>query len=101
MDNQRREGGSGRNAANPKRCTWASTPPLIVYHDEEWGVPLHEDSSLFELLVLEGAQAGLSWETVLRKRERYRALFRNFEPALVARTTPARIERMIQDPGII
>ncbi|HMF28325.1 MAG TPA: DNA-3-methyladenine glycosylase I, partial [Candidatus Cybelea sp.] len=101
MDDQRRERGRGRNRADTKRCTWASTPLLIVYHDAEWGVPLHNDSSLFELLVLEGAQAGLSWETVLRKRDRYRAFFRNFEPALVARTTPARIERMIQDPGII
>jgi DNA-3-methyladenine glycosylase I len=64
-------------------------------------VPLHDDSSLFELLVLEGAQAGLSWETVLRKRERYRALFKRFDPAIVARTTPARIERLLQDPGII
>ena len=67
----------------------------------EWGVPLHDDASLFELLVLEGAQAGLSWETVLRKRSRYREVFRGFDPALVARMTPARIEKILQDPGIV
>lgn len=64
-------------------------------------MPLHDDSSLFELLVLEGAQAGLSWETILRKRDRYRAVFKGFDPALVARTTPARIERLLEDPGIV
>jgi DNA-3-methyladenine glycosylase I len=101
VHDQRRERGGGRHGVNPKRCTWASTPLLIAYHDEEWGVPLHEDSSLFELLVLEGAQAGLSWETVLRKRERYRTLFKDFDPALVARMTSARIERLLGDPGII
>lgn len=74
---------------------------MIEYHDEEWGVPLHDDAALFELLVLEGAQAGLSWETVLRKRSRYREVFRGFEPALVARMTPARIEKILGDPGII
>jgi DNA-3-methyladenine glycosylase I len=74
---------------------------LIAYHDDEWGVPLHDDSSLFELLVLEGAQAGLSWETILRKRPRYRKLFGGFEPARVARITPARIERILRDPGIV
>jgi DNA-3-methyladenine glycosylase I len=74
---------------------------LIAYHDEEWGVPLHDDTSLFELLVLEGAQAGLSWETVLRKRSRYRELFAGFDPAAVARITPARIEKLLRDPGII
>ncbi|MBV8530361.1 MAG: DNA-3-methyladenine glycosylase I [Candidatus Eremiobacteraeota bacterium] len=74
---------------------------MIEYHDREWGVPLHDDASLFELLSLEGAQAGLSWATVLRKRERYRELFRNFDPAAVARVTPARIEKILSDPGII
>jgi DNA-3-methyladenine glycosylase I len=74
---------------------------MIQYHDDEWGVPLHKDSSLFELLVLEGAQAGLSWETILRKRLRYREVFRSFDPALVARITPARIEKILQDPGIV
>jgi DNA-3-methyladenine glycosylase I len=74
---------------------------LIEYHDAEWGVPLHDDSSLFELLVLEGAQAGLSWETVLRKRPHYRVLFAGFDPAGVARFTPARVEKLLQDPGIV
>jgi DNA-3-methyladenine glycosylase I len=74
---------------------------LIAYHDNEWGVPLHDDSSLFELLVLEGAQAGLSWETVLRKRARYREIFRKFDPVRVARITPARVERILSDPGIV
>ncbi len=74
---------------------------MRVYHDEEWGVPLHDDDRLFEMLVLEGAQAGLSWVTVLRKRARYRELFRAFDPAAVARITPARVERLMLDPGII
>jgi DNA-3-methyladenine glycosylase I len=84
-----------------KRCPWASTPALIAYHDAEWGKPLHDDAGLFEFLVLEGAQAGLSWETVLRKRDRYRQLFGGFDPAFVANVTPARIKRMMLDPGII
>jgi DNA-3-methyladenine glycosylase I len=83
------------------RCPWAKSPEMIVYHDQEWGVPLHRDASLFEFVVLEGAQAGLSWETILRKRARYRELFRDFDPAAVARFTPARIERMLLDPGIV
>ncbi|HVN70300.1 MAG TPA: DNA-3-methyladenine glycosylase I [Candidatus Binatia bacterium] len=74
---------------------------MIEYHDDEWGVPLHDDDGLFELLVLEGAQAGLSWETVLRKRGRYRELFANFDPVKVARFTPARIEKILRDPGIV
>lgn len=84
-----------------KRCHWASAEPMIAYHDREWGVPVHDDRSLFEMLCLEGAQAGLSWETVLRKRERYREVFKNFDPRLVARITPARIEKILTDPGII
>ena len=84
-----------------KRCPWASTPALIAYHDAEWGKPLHDDAALFEFLVLEGAQAGLSWETILRKRERYRQLFGGFDPAFVANVTPARIKRMMLDPGIV
>lgn len=83
------------------RCPWASTPELAAYHDAEWGRPVHDDRTLFEFLVLEGAQAGLSWVTVLRKRERYRALFGNFEPAFVANVTPSRVERILRDPGII
>lgn len=84
-----------------KRCPWASTPALIAYHDAEWGKPLHDDAALFEFLVLEGAQAGLSWETILRKRERYRQLFGGFDPAFVANVTPARTKRMMLDPGIV
>ncbi len=74
---------------------------MIAYHDEEWGVPVHDDQTLFELLSLEGAQAGLSWETVLRKRDRYRSLFKGFDPAAVARITPAGVEKILGDPGII
>ncbi|HZY96161.1 MAG TPA: DNA-3-methyladenine glycosylase I [Candidatus Cybelea sp.] len=85
----------------PRRCHWASGEPMIAYHDREWGVPVHDDRTLFEMLCLEGAQAGLSWETVLRKRDRYRELFRNFDPAPVARITPARVEKILKDTGII
>jgi len=74
---------------------------MVAYHDEEWGVPVHDDRRLFEMLSLEGAQAGLSWETVLRKRERYRRVFKDFDPAVVARMTPARIDKILEDPGII
>jgi DNA-3-methyladenine glycosylase I len=84
-----------------KRCPWATTPELIAYHDAEWGVPVHDDRRLFELLVLEGAQAGLSWETVLRKRARYRQLFHGFDPARVARITRRGIEARMGDAGII
>jgi len=83
------------------RCSWATTPLGIAYHDREWGVPVHDDRTLFEFLVLEGAQAGLSWETILKKREGYRAAFAGFDPARVARFTPARIDRLMQDPGIV
>jgi DNA-3-methyladenine glycosylase I len=74
---------------------------LERYHDDEWGVPVHDDAALFEMLTLEGAQAGLSWETVLRKRDRYRTAFRGFVPARVARMTPAHIEKLLTDPGVI
>ena len=84
-----------------KRCSWARSEPMIAYHDEEWGVPVHDDRTLFELLCLEGAQAGLSWETVLRKRDRYRLLFKDFDPAAVARITPAGVAKILADPGII
>ena len=84
-----------------KRCDWARTELSIAYHDKEWGVPLHDDRSLFEFLILEGAQAGLSWETVLRKRDNYRAAFDNFEPARVARYNERKIETLLSDPGII
>lgn len=84
-----------------RRCSWATTPAMIAYHDEEWGRPQHDDRVLFEFLVLEGAQAGLSWATILNKRERYRKVFANFDPAKVARFTPARIARALADPGIV
>jgi DNA-3-methyladenine glycosylase I len=84
-----------------QRCAWAKTPPSIAYHDEEWGVPVHDDRTLFEFLTLEGAQAGLSWETILNKRDAYRQAFAGFDPARVARFTPARVERLLQNPGIV
>lgn len=83
------------------RCRWAVTPASIAYHDGEWGVPVHDDQRLFEFLILEGAQAGLSWETILNKREAYRRAFAAFDPGRVAKFTPARIERLLQDPGIV
>lgn len=83
------------------RCAWASNERLTRYHDEEWGTPLHDDRKLFEFLVLEGAQAGLSWDTVLRKRDRYREVFDRFDPALVAGYDEAKIELLLSDPGII
>jgi len=83
------------------RCGWARTPLGIAYHDREWGVAVHDDRTLFEFLILEGAQAGLSWETILRKRESYRAAFAGFDPARVARFTAARVERLLGNPGIV
>lgn len=84
------------------RCSWCGTDPLYCeYHDTEWGVPLHDERKLFEFLLLEGAQAGLSWITVLRKREAYRAAFDNFDPEKIARYTPAKVEKLMQNEGII
>ncbi len=85
------------------RCTWASDadPLMRDYHDREWGVPVHDDRQHFEFLVLEGAQAGLSWSTILRKRPSYQRAFDRFDPAKVARFTPARIRTLVADPGII
>jgi DNA-3-methyladenine glycosylase I len=83
------------------RCGWAQTPLGIAYHDAEWGVPVHDDIRFFEFITLEGAQAGLSWETILRKRDAYREAFAEFDPARVARFTPARVERLLKDPGIV
>jgi DNA-3-methyladenine glycosylase I len=74
---------------------------MVAYHDEEWGVPQHDDHRLFEKISLEGAQAGLSWSTILNKREGYRRAFSGFDPAKVARFTPAKVERLLQDPGIV
>src|SRR5678809_56246 len=86
---------------NRVRCPWAATEPNLSYHDEEWGRPVHDDRTLFEFLVLEGAQAGLSWWTVLRKREAYRKAFDGFDPERVARFRAARVAALLRDPGII
>src|SRR3954462_6727033 len=83
------------------RCRWATTELGIAYHDTEWGVPQHDDRVLFEFLILEGAQAGLSWETILRKREAYRAAFDGFDAEKIARYTPKKTERLMADPGIV
>ena len=83
------------------RCPWPVDELYIAYHDTEWGVPLHDDRALFEFLVLEGAQAGLSWHIVLKKRENYRAAFDQFDPQKVARYTPAKIAELLANPGII
>jgi DNA-3-methyladenine glycosylase I len=84
-----------------KRCRWATSELNIPYHDEEWGVPLHDDRGLFELLILEGAQAGLSWDTVLKKRVRYREVFDGFEPEKVARYDQKKVRELLKDAGII
>lgn len=84
------------------RCSWAGDNPLMIeYHDTEWGVPVHDDRKHFEMLILEGAQAGLSWETVLRKREAYRKAFKGFDPKKVAKMTDAELEKQLKNPGII
>jgi DNA-3-methyladenine glycosylase I len=86
-----------------KRCGWVpgADPDYVAYHDEEWGVPSHDDRHLFEMLTLEGAQAGLSWSTILRKRDGYRKAFANFDAAKVARFSKNDVERLLQDPGIV
>ncbi len=90
------------SVAERKRCAWAGTDPLYVaYHDEEWGVPLHDDRALFEFLVLEGAQAGLSWSTILRKRDAYRHAFDRFDPEKVARYNKRKIIALLGDAGIV
>jgi DNA-3-methyladenine glycosylase I len=84
------------------RCSWAGDDPLMVaYHDDEWGVPVHDDRRLYEKITLEGAQSGLSWRTILAKREGYRSAFAGFDPAKVARFTAPRVERLMQDTGIV
>lgn len=84
-----------------RRCTWARTEPSIAYHDTEWGVPLHDERGLFEFLVLEGAQAGLSWETILKKRDGYREVFDHFDIRAVAGYDGRRVQRLLRNPGII
>jgi DNA-3-methyladenine glycosylase I len=90
-----------QDAAAVTRCPWAVTELGVVYHDREWGVPAHDDRRLFEFLILEGAQAGLSWETILKKRENYRLAFAGFDPAKVARFDERRIERLLANPGLV
>jgi len=88
--------------AHKKRCAWSGTDPLyIAYHDEEWGVPIHDDRVLFEFLVLEGAQAGLSWSTILRKRDAYRRAFDRFDPRKVARYEKRKVAALLTDAGIV
>lgn len=88
-------------SANRQRCRWASGEEMAAYHDEEWGVPVHDDRTLFEFLILEGAQAGLSWSTILRKRERYKKVFSDFDARKVAKYDAAKQERLLADPGIV
>jgi DNA-3-methyladenine glycosylase I len=88
---------------NKKRCSWAgsSAPLMIAYHDEEWGKPQHDDRVLFEFLILEGAQAGLSWSTILNKREAYRKAFSSFDPTRVAKYDAKKLKQLLADPGIV
>jgi DNA-3-methyladenine glycosylase I len=90
-------------AKTKTRCAWTGTgkPFYEEYHDREWGVPVHDDRLHFEMLILEGAQAGLSWETILKKRDNYRRAFHNFDPGKVARMTDAQLEKRLTDPGIV
>lgn len=91
-----------RAASNGTRCAWAGTDPaMIAYHDTEWGVPLHDDRALFEFLILEGAQAGLSWSTILRKRANYRAAFDQFDARKIARYSEAKVAALLEDAGIV
>jgi DNA-3-methyladenine glycosylase I len=90
-----------KKTAKLKRCPWAQNELSIRYHDEEWGVPVHDDRVWFEFLILEGAQAGLSWDIILRKRERYRVVFKSFDPAKVARFGERDTRRLLADPGIV
>jgi DNA-3-methyladenine glycosylase I len=89
------------NSSSSQRCPWAKNDLAIQYHDEEWGVPVHDDRTFFEFLILEGAQAGLSWDTILRKREHYRKVFDNFDPAKVARYKEPKLAKLLTDEGIV
>jgi DNA-3-methyladenine glycosylase I len=84
-----------------QRCAWATTEPAITYHDQEWGVPVHDDRVLFEFLILEGAQAGLSWNTILKKRENYRKAFDGFRPEKIARYGKRHVQRLLRNDGIV
>ncbi|MGH8667822.1 MAG: DNA-3-methyladenine glycosylase I [Burkholderiales bacterium] len=90
-----------KSGAEPKRCAWARNPLAVAYHDREWGVPVRADRKLFEFLILEGAQAGLSWDTILAKRENYRRAFDRFDPRKVARYGAAKKRELLGDAGIV
>jgi DNA-3-methyladenine glycosylase I len=94
-------GGPDPHFMKTQRCPWPKSELDIAYHDTEWGVPVHDDRILFEFLTLEGAQAGLSWSTILKKRSNYHRAFADFDVARVARFTPAKVERLLQDPGLV
>lgn len=89
------------NSSDRVRCGWASSELMIRYHDQEWGVPVHHDRTLFEFLILEGAQAGLSWSTILNKRENYRKAFEHFDPKRVAGFDRRKVQQLLRDPGIV
>ena len=95
------ENPAGIESRSRRRCAWAGSDLMIRYHDEEWGVPVHDDRLLFEFLILEGAQAGLSWETVLRKRERYREVFDGFDATRIAKYDARKVRALLADAGII
>jgi len=90
-----------KDSDGPSRCPWAKGEVYVRYHDEEWGVPVHDDRTLFEFLILEGAQAGLSWSTILNKRDNYRKAFDRFDPKRVARYDRRKIQQLLRDPGIV
>jgi DNA-3-methyladenine glycosylase I len=90
-----------KGISEPRRCEWAQSPVMITYHDREWGVPVHDDQRLLEFLILEGAQAGLSWETVLKKRQSYRAAFDRFDARKIAAFDRRKVGELLRDPGII
>jgi len=92
---------NNRMKANLTRCGWAKSDLMIRYHDEEWGVPVHDDRTLFEFLILEGAQAGLSWETILQKRGNYRTALDNFDPATISRYNARKVHQLLSNPGIV
>jgi DNA-3-methyladenine glycosylase I len=92
---------SSRSTDTQIRCSWANGENYVRYHDEEWGVPVHDDRTLFEFLILEGAQAGLSWSTILNKRDNYRRAFHNFNPKRIAKYDGAKINSLLSDPGIV
>ncbi len=91
----------GKQIASPVRCPWARSERYILYHDQEWGVPVHDDRVLFEFLILEGAQAGLSWETILNKRDNYRQAFDQFDAAIIAKYADPQRHRLLSNPGIV